>query len=68
MIGIARHSRAEPVASLRTIDRCDRCQARALWRVTRGISVLLLCGHHGEQHCERLRAEGWQIDRPLLEP
>ena len=51
---------------LRSSDRCDSCTARALVRATRGSSILLLCGHHAEQHGDQLQADGWDLERPPL--
>jgi hypothetical protein len=62
-----RHAAPPPfVAPLRAQDRCDRCDARALYRATRGIAVLLLCGHHGAEHAAALTAEGWLVEQPIL--
>ena len=40
-------------------DRCDRCGARPRYRYERGNARLTLCGHHGQQHGQVLRADGW---------
>lgn len=49
-------------APLTAADRCDRCGARALARVTLTSGFeLLLCGHHTREHAARLRADGAQI-------
>ena len=43
------------VAPLTRLDRCDRCSAAALVRVTlpRG-GELQFCGHHARKHADRL--------------
>ena len=59
-------TRPPPVVPLRSFDRCDRCNARAVGRATRRSSVLLLCGHHTEQYGSELQAAGWELERPPL--
>jgi hypothetical protein len=47
---------AEPLTAL---DRCDRCSARALARVTLlSGGGLLLCAHHGREYQPALELQG----------
>jgi hypothetical protein len=43
------------IAPITRLDRCDRCSAAALVRVTlpRG-GELQFCGHHARKHADRL--------------
>ncbi|AZN31008.1 hypothetical protein EJO69_01335 [Flaviflexus salsibiostraticola] len=43
----------EPV-QLTASDRCDACGARAYVRVELESGSLLFCGHHANQHLEKL--------------
>ena len=39
---------------LTAIDRCDACGARAYVRVELESGSLLFCGHHANQHLEKI--------------
>ncbi|MGO1458721.1 MAG: DUF7455 domain-containing protein [Flaviflexus sp.] len=43
----------EPM-QLTAIDRCDACGARAYVRVELESGSLLFCGHHANQHLEKI--------------
>jgi len=44
---------AEPI-QLTASDRCDACGARAYVRVELESGSLLFCGHHANQHLEKV--------------
>jgi len=47
------------VPTLTTLDRCDRCGARAtLWVRLAGGGELVFCAHHGRQHWTALTRQG----------
>jgi hypothetical protein len=41
------------------VDYCDRCPARGLVRMVRGLLVFVLCTHHYHAHAAALQADGW---------
>lgn len=45
-------------------DRCDRCHAAARIRAVLPAGELLLCGHHGRAHHDRLLASGAVVEPP----
>jgi hypothetical protein len=50
------------VAILTAADRCDRCGARAISRVTlAGGGELFFCGHHTRRYDEALRAAAAEV-------
>ena len=48
--------------ALTALDRCDRCGAQALVRVTLPSGELLFCGHHARQHAEALARVAVAVD------
>lgn len=45
-----------------SLDRCDRCSARAKFlAVLASKSELNFCGHHGSQHLDALIASGAEV-------
>lgn len=52
------------------IDRCDRCGSEAFFLAFRPDSMLYFCGHHGNEHHDKLIADGWQVidDSHMLGP
>jgi hypothetical protein len=52
------------VPPLTRADRCDRCPAAALVRAVLPAGELLLCGHHGRAHRDRLLAAGAELHPP----
>jgi len=47
--------------TLTTADRCDACGAQAYVRAVMPYGELLFCGHHANQHLEKLRAAAVRI-------
>lgn len=47
--------------TLTTVDRCDACGAQAYVRAVMPYGELLFCGHHANQHLEKLRAAAVRI-------
>ncbi len=45
----------EETAELTAADRCDACGARAYVRVELPYGELLFCGHHANEHLEKLK-------------
>lgn len=45
-------------------DRCDRCSAAAQVRALLPTGELLLCGHHGRAHRDRLLEIGAELHPP----
>lgn len=52
------------VRPLTRADRCDRCPAAAQVRAVLAAGELLLCGHHGRAHRDRLLAAGAELHPP----
>lgn len=52
------------LAPLTRADRCDRCSAAARVRAVLPTGELLLCGHHGRAHRDRLVAIGALLHPP----
>ncbi len=53
----------ETVTLFTTQDRCDKCNAQALMRATKGGYELLFCGHHGTAFLSSLEQQNWLIER-----
>lgn len=48
---------------LRTIDRCDRCNAAAAnVRAVKDGTELIFCTHHAKKNVPALVSQGWLID------
>lgn len=50
--------------ALTALDRCDRCGAKAVVRVTFEHGGLLFCGHHARQHAEALARVAVSVETP----
>jgi hypothetical protein len=48
--------------ALNALDRCDRCGARAYFRVGLMSGELLFCGHHGRELRPALEKQAISID------
>ncbi|MDK6242230.1 MAG: hypothetical protein E6244_01495 [Actinomyces sp.] len=57
---LTRPDTTEP--TLRAVDRCDACGARAWVRVTMASGPLLFCAHHARLHMDALRDSALRID------
>jgi hypothetical protein len=53
-----------PVRELLATDRCDKCGAAAMVRVTLLNGELLFCGHHGREFREGLQKASVDIYDP----
>ena len=53
-----------PLVPLTRADRCDRCSAAAQVRALLPSGELLLCGHHGRAHRNRLLEIGAELHPP----
>lgn len=52
----------DAVKELLATDRCDRCNAQAYHRATRGEGELLFCNHHANEYGPALIAQGFILE------
>lgn len=56
-----RHPSGKATEMLTTEDRCDSCQAAALYRVSAGLHPLDYCLHHWRTYKPRMTEQGWVV-------
>lgn len=50
-----------PMIALNALDRCDRCNARAVTEATKEDLTLLFCYHHKQIHTNALVDKDWTV-------
>jgi hypothetical protein len=58
----------EETTPLTAADRCDACGARAYVRIELPYGQLLFCGHHANEHLDKLKDQAIRIwdERPTI--